>query len=211
MLAHTKTDDIAQGKILNFKQYRKGWDYGGGVPFSKETIRNALHFNQLLSGYGIPRTDAFPGANGSIMVVGYSDPWCWEFIVEPDGTITIVTEKNGSVVKEEENLSLVHAKIATSSIMRRCVFEPLTRRAREICFSYESLIQKNMIISETDLQPKRLFQLAHPQESQLLIGNVLGRKVILSVPTSNNITAIQPESPSFSGNLMTQSSLKAMT
>ena len=210
MPIQTKTDNIARGKILNFKRYRKGWDYGGGVPFSKKTIQNALRFNRLLSDCGIPRTDAFPGANGSIMVVGYSDPWCWEFIVESNGTVTIVTEKNGSVVKEEENLSLTYAEYIARSRILRDLFKSLARRAKEICFSYEFLTPKTTITLETDLRPKHLSRLAHLQESQLLIGNVFRQKVIPSVPISNNITVLQPESPSFSGNLTNQPSLNPM-
>ena len=181
--------DLAREKILKFKQYREGWDYGDGVPFNRNTIWQALSLNRILMLYGVSKTNAFPGADGSIMVVGYLDPWCWEFIIEPDRTITVVTEKDGSVVKEEENLSLNDAiNIIKSNAMMMHTFKPKQEKEKGICFSSEFLTPKNTILIGSDIPVRHSNLLDRPAAFQPLTANASEQKVIASVPTLNSTT-----------------------
>ena len=101
----TTTNKSAREKILDFRHYSKGWDYGEGNPFSPETIRRALLINRMIIAKCTPETDAFPGPDGDIMVTAYCDPWYWEFLIDASGRVTYIAEKDDVVTDEREGLS----------------------------------------------------------------------------------------------------------
>ena len=95
-------------KILGFRLYRKGWNYGEGVPFDREIILRANILNNIFLSCNV-KTNAFPGPDGSIMVVAYIEDKCWEFIIESDKSVSIFEETKGKVVSEQEALSFSDA------------------------------------------------------------------------------------------------------
>ena len=101
----TTTRKSAREKILDFRHYSKGWDYGEGKPFSPETIRRALLINRMIIAKCTPETDAFPGPDGDIMVTAYCDPWYWEFLIDASGMVLYIAEKDDVVTDEREGLS----------------------------------------------------------------------------------------------------------
>ena len=61
----------ASRKIESFGELPKGWHYGDGDPAPKDVIDAALQIEAHLRMLGFSHTDAFPGVDGEIMVVGY--------------------------------------------------------------------------------------------------------------------------------------------
>ena len=103
----------ATDKIRAFSQ-----QYIGTQPFfPQQTILRALILNRDLKS-AVPETDAFPGDNEEIMVTGYSGSRYWEFIIEPDGTVSYVAENDGDTVDEREGLSFTEALDIISRLKR---------------------------------------------------------------------------------------------
>ena len=105
----TTTRKSAREKILEFSHFTKGWDFGEGIPFTRDTIRRALFLNRLLMAKCTPETDAFPGAGGDIMVTAYRDQWSWEILIDASGTVTYVVERNDVVIDRREDVSFDEA------------------------------------------------------------------------------------------------------
>lgn len=196
--------DRAHREILSFKNYPKGWCYGEGIPFREENIENALKLNRLLLSNGMPKTNAFPGADGSIMVTAYADKYCWEFIFEHDKTVTIVTEEDGNVVEEKENLSFSDTILIAKKIVRS---PKVTRKELpKVWIQYESSTRNTMTQIGNGIQPSHLgLQNANAiqmplLEYPLLIVSASGPKEIRYARTSESTTSLARKStPSFFG------------
>lgn len=207
-----RTFNRAEKKIRNFMSYRKGWSYGEGIPFDEETIKNALLFNSILLDGGMPKTNAFPGADGSIMVAAYYSPWRWEFIVEHDKTITIVTEKYGDVVKEQEYLSFNEALYIIFNETLHIINPPVsnlpkaTKEGTQESWSFcESSIHSSTIQMERYLLPNPLDRPKKPPTTvrayPSLIASAYEKVTAQSALISRGITATQTmeKDLSFSG------------
>jgi hypothetical protein len=81
-------------KIKSFKEFQDGWCYGDGIEFSNEIIKQAIKLNKLFIDHDFFITNAFPGANGEIMVSLYEDIHYFQFIIEPSGSIEYLREDN---------------------------------------------------------------------------------------------------------------------
>jgi hypothetical protein len=91
-------------KISSFAALPSGWHYGVGSAPLKGTIQNALDWHRQLMGWGFVTTDAFPGADGAIMIAAYRDEHVFEVVLEADNTVSFYHEKN-----DESLASLSHA------------------------------------------------------------------------------------------------------
>ena len=58
-------------KIESFRRLRDGWHYGEGIAFDENIIGNALNLHNIATKLGFFETDAFPYADGSIMITIY--------------------------------------------------------------------------------------------------------------------------------------------
>jgi hypothetical protein len=76
-------------KIREFCALPDGWYYGMGTGPSYRTIQIALAYLSAFMVYGFTETDAFPGADGEIMVTAYSENHCIEITVDVDTTFTV--------------------------------------------------------------------------------------------------------------------------
>ena len=209
----------ALNKILEFREYPKGWRYGEGVPFKEETIINAICINTALLLYNkTAETDTSPGADGSILIAAAcSDSDYWEFTAEPDGTITVVLEKNREVEMYEEGLSLSSAlHIAESLYFHTKLLSPAPiGRIKEPCFSSEYSRQPIMFMSKEKnvfpAKPSKLRQGGYWEKSQVslsLIENASSQQATPFARISDDFTAISPETPLYSGRQTQTSFLK---
>lgn len=110
-LAGTSRQRKAKVKLKQFRAIQPGWHYGEGVNFTTETLANATRLADLAIGYGVDATDAFPGADGEVMVTLYHghNQYYLEFTVEPDGKVHFLFEEDGEEI-EEGTLDMPAAK-----------------------------------------------------------------------------------------------------
>ncbi|MCC0000118.1 MAG: hypothetical protein H6870_14295 [Methylobacteriaceae bacterium] len=93
------------GKILSFAKLKHGWHYGVGGPLKSSVISAALgaHWRLLLNGFD--DTNAFPGANGELMVTAYHASQYLEIVVEHDCTLHVCYEIDGSEVMSKSGMT----------------------------------------------------------------------------------------------------------
>lgn len=80
----------ASKKIDSFSELPKGWHYGDGEAALKDVIDAALKIEAHLRMIGFSHTDAFPGADGEIMVVGYRGDHDLEVTLIPGDEFEII-------------------------------------------------------------------------------------------------------------------------
>lgn len=107
MLKHRASDKTAE-KILSFEMLPTGWYFGEGVPPSPKAIEFAIKINEKAALLQL-QTDAFPGQNGEVQISVYSCDDYLEFIIDAEGLITFVYEKNDQEQEYLENLTLEEA------------------------------------------------------------------------------------------------------
>ena len=192
-------------KILKFKEYSEGWNYGRGKTFSDDAIESALAIEILLRRVGIPETDAFPGSDGDIMVTGYDGSLYWEFTLEWDNTVTFITEKDDRIVEEYEGLSL---RDVVSKILSLASREEITEKLWKEDNSFVFSTSKDSTIPYTrDLKALSLSQILQ-EESPLSKFYAYNPEGSPSAPTSENITQERLALRSSFGNLMQEFSHK---
>ena len=97
-------------KIRSFKQLKKGWSYGEGVPFKDSMLNDAISLIREANVAGFYRTNAFPGLNGEVMCTIYHKEHYLEFSIEIDGSVVFCREDGDDEVCYQEKLSLNDAK-----------------------------------------------------------------------------------------------------
>jgi hypothetical protein len=86
--------DGKQEKIRSFSRLPIGWHFGSGNAPSSDTIATALAWHGFLIRLGFTVTDAFPGAQGEIMVTAYEGPHYIELLLEADNSVSLIYELN---------------------------------------------------------------------------------------------------------------------
>lgn len=98
------TETIKQ--IERFRELPDGWHYGRGVAPSEEAAKLARTIVLRGAQWGLPDSDAMPGANGEIQVgIYYGDSYL-EFTIEPNGLIDYRREEEDLQVAAENRQSL---------------------------------------------------------------------------------------------------------
>lgn len=92
-------------KIKKFKNLSVGWHYGKGIPPSSDTVTLSLRINDQAVLFGL-KTDAFPGVDGEIQVNCYYDDETIELIIEPNGEICLVHDRNNVELESFESSKL---------------------------------------------------------------------------------------------------------
>lgn len=110
-LSENNTDE----KILDFADVPPGWHFGEGSSISAAAIRDAAKLHEAFILNGFYETDAFPGLAGEIRVTAYFGSQYFEFTRETDGKWSYVSEKNGSVERELDCLTLEQAQESVKS------------------------------------------------------------------------------------------------
>jgi hypothetical protein len=98
-----------EDKINSFANLRDGWDYGAGGPIPKHTRDLAIAWNQVLRSQGLMDTDAFPGADGEIVVATGIGEHYLELIVEPDDSISVGYDFRGKQTAYRPNMQSMEA------------------------------------------------------------------------------------------------------
>jgi hypothetical protein len=98
-----------ENKINSFANLPDGWDYGDGGSIPKHTRDTAIAWDRLLQTQGFIETDAFPGADGEIVVaVGIGEHY-FEVIIEPDDTISLAYDFRRKQVSYRPNMTSMEA------------------------------------------------------------------------------------------------------
>lgn len=126
---HPAANQIATNdKLWSFVALPVGWHYGQGAAPSIELISLLVEINNQVYRLGFPKTDAFPGINGNLMLTIYYGEHLIDLTVEPNGrTCTYSYEKNGEEVAYEEDISLSTAMEMIKQVGELCrLSEPYT-------------------------------------------------------------------------------------
>jgi hypothetical protein len=105
-LAHASTRE----KIAGFARLPDGWHYGSGSAPSDKVIQVARDLHDVLVSFGATVTDAFPGAEGEIIVTAYEGDRYVEVIVEADLTASIIYENPTLPTAHHKRLELREAR-----------------------------------------------------------------------------------------------------
>lgn len=100
---------LTRKKIESFSTFRNGWNYNEGIKFDLDTINLALKLNnEIINNKEIDKTDAFPGLDGDIRIVIYSDMYYLEFTIRKTSNIHIIDyllEKNDRKIDFKEGIT----------------------------------------------------------------------------------------------------------
>lgn len=96
--------DPTEAKIEEFSYLPGGWHYGEGVAPTRKMVNQAVGWSKIIKSFGFPKTDAFPGVDGEIMVTGYLGQHYVELLIE-EGSVTLTYESAGKEVACFENVT----------------------------------------------------------------------------------------------------------
>jgi hypothetical protein len=104
------TEDLTENKIRSFSRLPQGWYYGEGVPASEEVIETSLELYKWARELLFFEFEAFPGANGEVLLGIYKGNYVLDLIVEPDLSVTATLEKDGEEIYDDYELTVDEAK-----------------------------------------------------------------------------------------------------
>ncbi len=93
-------------KIQDFRNYKRGWHYGEGIPVEEDTILIALDILQQYRLSPIDKTDAFLGLDGDIRVAAYKDNIHIETTIFDQDHIDFHVERLNTESDDDELISM---------------------------------------------------------------------------------------------------------
>ena len=87
-------------KLRELAELPEGWQYGEGIPPLEQVIQTAEEIYNKLSFFQF-QVDAFPGLDGSLSLVFYSDQRCVEIDISQDGKLNLSMEDGKGYEYEE--------------------------------------------------------------------------------------------------------------
>lgn len=99
------TINETRGKLIGFAFLPNGWHFNEGVPAKEQTLRTALILLGDLEKAGFTRTDAYPGADGSVMVSAYESSDSYDFSIRPSGAITVTHDRGDEELFYQEKMT----------------------------------------------------------------------------------------------------------
>ena len=90
-------------KIESFRSLPAGWHYGQGGPLNMVVIEKALEMDGYYRKLGFTSTDAFPGADGELMITAYRGPHCIETTISTDLRYSVTYECDGAEMSATPN------------------------------------------------------------------------------------------------------------
>lgn len=97
-------------KIRSFGSLPIGWHYGQGGPLSVDVINKALAIDGYYRQLGFTTTDAFPGADGELMITAYRGPNCIETIISFDLHYSVTHERDDEEISATQGVSEIIAE-----------------------------------------------------------------------------------------------------
>lgn len=92
-----RVSDLVSGtsqKIASFVSLPVGWHYGQGGPLSDIAINKALQIDSYYRRLGFTATNAFPGADGELMITAYRGQHCIETVISRDLRYSVMYERD---------------------------------------------------------------------------------------------------------------------
>lgn len=110
---HTSASDFVSAtaaKVQSFKSLPLGWHYGQGGPLSVDVANRALQIDSYYRQLGFSTTDAFPGADGEIMLTAYRGSHCIETIISTDLRYSVTHERDDTELSAAPDVDEIAAK-----------------------------------------------------------------------------------------------------
>jgi len=123
----------ATRKIVGFQSLADGWHYGGGLAPSQGLVGRAIGMSNLLDSMGFTDTDAFPGADGEIMLAAYRERHCVEITLETDRTFRFSHQEGDVELVYKERLSIISLLQLLNSALRKVTVST--------CLTFDSFTQ----------------------------------------------------------------------
>lgn len=101
---------VTAEKIKSLSSLPAGWHYGQGGPLSDIVINKALEIDSYYRQLGFTTTDAFPGANGELMITAYRGPHCIETVISSDARYSITHERDDTEISTTLDVDELTAK-----------------------------------------------------------------------------------------------------
>lgn len=104
--------DPLLAKLQELAALPNGWRFGEGVPPHPTTLDNAREIYRMVASRGL-KADAFPGSDGSLILVFYANERCVEISIAQDGRMNVCVEEGEGAdfqeIKEIPNALLADA------------------------------------------------------------------------------------------------------
>lgn len=97
-------------KITSFRSLPVGWHYSQGGPLSDNVINKALQIDSYYRQLGFTATDAFPGADGELMITAYRGPHCIETVISSDARYSVTHERDDTEISATLDVDETTAK-----------------------------------------------------------------------------------------------------
>lgn len=97
-------------KIKSFRSLPIGWHYGQGGPLRADVVNKALEIDGYYRQLGFTTTDAFPGANGELMITAYRGIHCIETTISTDLRYSVTHERDDAEISATQDVSEINAK-----------------------------------------------------------------------------------------------------
>jgi hypothetical protein len=170
-------ESATSAKIRSFAKLPAGWHYGRGVPPSDDVVARALSWYRLFQQLGFAETDAFPGVRGEIAVTAYEGDHYISVGIEPDGTLTVLYQREGLDVVDQEGLSNADA---------RAIIVRVGQEIEHPCAMSDWFTQTRLIPEGANFTIMRSRTMERTIAPPSLMRNVLRRIPLQSVHTSAN-------------------------
>jgi hypothetical protein len=90
-------------KLESFRSLPVGWHYGHGDPLNVDVIEKALEMDGYYRNLGFTSTDAFPAADGEVMITAYRGSHCIETTISTDLLYSVTYEDDGAEISATPN------------------------------------------------------------------------------------------------------------
>lgn len=97
-------ENPVDSKIKSFAHLEKGWHYGDGGPSPKAVVDTALRLAAHLRSLRLDNIDAFAGDSGEISIAAIYGEHTIDVIVETDGSVSVIHDKNDVQQSNEPRL-----------------------------------------------------------------------------------------------------------
>lgn len=191
----------SEKKLLEFVNLKKGWHFGSGDKIDLSIIERGRDVVRQFLMLAVTQTNAFPGPNGEVEVVGYLREESISIIVEIDGTYSLVHQSQDREKFATEHVSpsklRAHLLFCVSAIRDEANKKQLESGGFTKWGTSGYFILSSSIKSAEDLPA---WQFASPTmaDYQPSFENAQNERAGLSVPTSKSSTKVLAASRRYS-------------
>ena len=120
---------VTRNKLISFLDLPAGWHFGTGRAPSRKLVKLLIDVNARAFDQGFPKSDAFPGINGNVMLTLYYQDHLIDLIVEEGMQIaSILYEKGDEEVLSQDDIGVALALNIIQQIGQICLLSgPYTK------------------------------------------------------------------------------------